>query len=208
MTALLSSAYFAPVQWFQKLNRYETVYVERFDSFAKQTYRNRCIISTANGLQALTVPVEHPALPDNLQSAPYLMRDIRVSDHGNWRHQHWNALQSAYGDSSFFLYYADDLRPFFEQRWKFLYDFNMEITLKMCELLDIHPQIHSTETFVKSPADTDDFREVIHPKRPLPDPAFSPTRDYQVYEQRFGFQPNLSILDLLFNQGNESVLFL
>ena len=206
--ALLSSAYFAPVQWYQKLNRYATVHVERFDSFTKQTYRNRCVIATTNGLLPLTVPVEHFAPSVGGSNGEGLMRDVRISDHGSWRHRHWNALASAYGDSPFFLYYADDLRPFFERRWTFLYDFNMEITLKMCELLDIHPCILPTKEFVKSARDVDDFRETIHPKHPYPDTSFSPVRYHQVYEQRFGFQPNLSILDLLFNQGNESILYL
>ena len=107
----LSSTYFGPVQWYQKLNRYEKCYIEQWDSFVKQTYRNRCVIATANGLQALTVPTERPA-----GSGKTLMKDIRISDHGNWRHLHWNALLSAYGESPFFIYYADDIRTFFEKR--------------------------------------------------------------------------------------------
>ena len=91
--ALLSSAYCAPVQWYQKLNRYDAVVVEQYDNFLKQTYRNRCIIATANGTQALTIPVEKG------DSDKCLMRDVRISDHGNWRHLHWNALATAYGDS-------------------------------------------------------------------------------------------------------------
>jgi hypothetical protein len=128
--AILSSAYFGPVQWYQKLNRYDECLIERCDNFIKQTYRNRCIIATTNGVQALTVPIEKY---DGLKCQ---MRDIRISDHGNWRHLHWNALMSAYGESPFFEFYADDIRPFFERRWDYLFDFNMEITQKMCELLD------------------------------------------------------------------------
>lgn len=117
--ALLSSAYFGPVQWYQKLNRYDKVSVEAYDSFIKQTYRNRCVIATANGVQALTVPVERTTEPaaaaDSPQALKCLMKDVRISDHGNWRHLHWNALMSAYGESPFFEYYADDIRPFFER---------------------------------------------------------------------------------------------
>ena len=104
--ALLSSAYFGPVQWYQKLNRYDKVKVEAYDSFIKQTYRNRCVIATANGLQALTVPVERTAgdVAADASGLPpkCLMKDVRISDHGNWRHIHWNALMSAYGESPFF----------------------------------------------------------------------------------------------------------
>lgn len=201
--ALLSSAYFGPVQWYQKLFRYDAVVVEACDHFVKQTYRNRCVIATANGPQALTVPIEHaePAAQ---------MRDIRLSDHGNWRHLHWNALVSAYGESPFFEYYADDIRPFFEKRWTFLLDYNMEITRKMCELLDIEPRLSLTDTYIKEvdAAEMADFRETIRPKKPLPDPDFTPKKYYQVYQERQGFLANMSVLDLLFNMGNESVFYL
>ena len=204
---ILASTYFGPVQWYQKLCRHGDVLIERYDHFMKQTYRNRCIIAAANGLQALTVPVEKG------DTSPSLMKDIRISDHGNWRHLHWQALQSAYGESPFFEFYADDICPFFEKKWTFLFDFNLDITAKMCELLDIEPHISLTNDYTPSPITQQsspiaDLRDAIHPKHPQPDSDFTPRRYYQVYEQRHGFQPNLSILDLLFNMGNESVLYL
>lgn len=202
-TSLLSSAYCAPIQWFQKLNRYDAVVIEQHDNFLKQTFRNRCVIATANGKQTLTIPVEKS------DGDKCLMRDIRISDHGNWRRLHWNALATAYGDSPFFDYYADDLRPFYEQRFSFLLDFNMQMTAKLCELLDITPNISLSEEYVKDvESGVDDFREVIRPKHPMPDADFIPKPYYQVYAQRHGFIPNLSILDLLFNMGNEAVFYL
>jgi hypothetical protein len=203
-SVLLSTTYFGPVQWYQKLHRTETCYIEKFDSFIKQTFRNRCIIATSSGTQVLTVPVERTT---ETPGAMVTMKDVRISDHGNWRHLHWNALCSAYGDSPFFEYYADDLRPFFEQRWERLYDYNMALTQKMCELLDIQPRLLPTE-YYQHEIDMPDFREVIRPKHPLADPDFQPHPYYQVFACRHGFQPNLSILDLLFNMGPESVFFL
>ncbi len=207
-TAILSSAYFAPVQWYQKLNRYENIVIEQHDNFIKQTYRNRCVIATTQGLQALTIPVERPsdARLDKTQ-----LKDICISDHGNWRHLHWKALLSAYGESPFFEYYADDIRPFFEKKWKYLLDFNMEINQKMMELLDIEKSSLSLSNEYSSyegDSDTVDFREVIRPKHPGEDKEWQPKKYYQVYQQKFGFQPNLSILDLLFNEGNEAVYYL
>ena len=205
MKALLSSTYFGPIQWYQKLNRYDECLIERHESFIKQTYRNRMIIPTTNGPLSLTIPTNH--------NTSLAMKDIRISDHDNWRHVHWNALLSAYGESPFFEYYQDDIRPFFEKKYEFLFDFNMETTEKMIELLDIRPKISITEAYIQSKElkeedEIKDFRDVIRPKKPLPDAEFAPQRYYQVYEQKHGFQPNMSILDLLFNEGNEAIFYL
>lgn len=225
-TALLSTTYFGPIQWYQKLNRYDTCLIEQHDHFLKQTYRNRCVIATTQGLQALTVPIESP---QGQRIDKTEVKDVRISDHGDWRHLHWQALQSAYGESPFFEFYADDLYPFFEKRWEYLLDFNMAITEKMCELIDIQPKIKLTTEFITPTEEASgtmeeanttvvecdeqkdsiaDFRSVIRPKHPLPDPTFTSTLYYQVYKEKYGFQPNLSILDLLFNMGNEAVLYL
>ena len=199
MDALLSTTYFGPVQWYQKLYRAESVEVEQWESFQKQTYRNRCLIATTNGVQALTIPIERGTSP--------LIKDIRISDHGNWRHLHWNALQSAYGESPFFEYYQDDLLPFFNKHWDYLIDFNEDIRIKICELIDIQPNVSFTEGYTSSPS-MKDYRSAINPKHPEPDADFVPKPYYQVYQQKYGFLPNLSILDLLFNMGPESILYL
>lgn len=200
MQVLLSTTYFGPVQWYQKLHRADHVLLEQWESFQKQTYRNRCLIATTNGVQALTVPVERSASPT--------IKDIRISDHGNWRHLHWMALQSAYGESPFFEYYQDDIRPFFEQRWDYLLDFNEAICEKMCELIDIQPLAERTSEYMNDPVGLADFRMAINPKHPAPDEQFVARPYYQVYASKHGFQPNLSVLDLLFNMGPESIFYL
>ena len=200
-SALLQITYFGPIQWYQKLRRYDHCLIEQYDSFQKQTYRNRCVIATANGVQALTVPVEH-------SDDKILTKDLRISDHNQWRRVHWNALQSAYNESPFFDYYADDIRLFFEKKYEFLVDFNEAIRQTVCNLLDIHPQVSYTTDFSRQPSDIDDYREVINAKHPQPDEDFQPRRYWQVFEGKHGFQANLSILDLLFNMGNEAVFYL
>ena len=208
-TALLQTTYFGPIQWYQKLYRYDQTLIEQYDSYQKQTYRNRCVIATANGLQALTVPVEH-----NVQRSMFNVqcKDLRISDHNQWRRVHWNALQSAYSESPFFDYYADDIRPFFEKKYEFLVDFNEAIRQTVCDLLDIQPKVEYTSSFL-SPLTShlsplDDFREVINAKHPQADADFQPRRYWQVFEGKHGFQANLSILDLLFNMGNEAIFYL
>jgi len=201
MTTLLSTTYFGPIEWYQQLYRADRVLLEANESYVKQTFRNRCIIATANGRQALTVPVEH--------GGSRLIRDVRISNHGSWRRQHWNALQSAYSESPFFEYYVDDLLPFFDRDYAFLYDYNFEIMQKMCELLDIHPVVEETKEWKQGePPSTPPQGEALGA-------AVSPLGGteggapyYQVFAHKHGFLPHLSILDLLFNMGPEGVFWL
>lgn len=207
-TALLQTTYFGPIQWYQKLYRYDQTLIEQYDSYQKQTYRNRCVIATANGLQTLTVPVEHSVNSQELSANSPKVKDLRISDHNQWRRIHWNALQSAYSESPFFDYYADDIRLFFEKKYEFLIDFNEAIRQTVCDLLDIHPNVSYTSDFSLQPSAIDDYREVINAKHPQADADFQPRRYWQVFEDRHGFQANLSILDLLFNMGNEAIFYL
>ena len=206
---ILSSAYLAPVQYYTKLCHYPDALIEQNDNYIKQTYRNRCVIAAPGGIQTLTVPIEKYA------SAKCAMKDIRISNHGNWRHLHWMALESAYRNTPFFEYYMDDIRPFYEKKWDFLVDFNEELQHKMCELIDI--SCLQTRTAHFSPlgnqelvcSHTNDYRELIHPKLDFAlDKTFHPVSYYQVFDQRHGFIPNLSVVDLLFNMGPESLIVL
>ena len=196
----LSTAYLAPIQYYSKLAHTGEACIEIWENYPKQTYRNRCLIATANGTQALTVPVEKPETPK------YPTRDIRISNHGNWRHLHWNALVSAYNMSPFFEYYADDFRPFYENRYQYLLEYNEALQTMICGLLEIHPVITHTEKYEPEPEN--DFRNVIIPRHPQPDPTFFSRPYYQVFRDKHGFIPNLSIADLLFNMGPESILYL
>lgn len=194
-----------PVQYFSKLFQYGKVIIEQYDHYVKQTYRNRCHIAGPSGVQSLSIPIVRP---DTLKA---FTKDIRISDHGNWRHLHWNAIESAYNSTPFFEYYKDDFRPFYEKKCEFLFDFNEELLRLLCGLIDIQPNIqrsfgYQTELF----ADEADYREIIHPKKDatLLDTGFSIVPYYQVFENRHGFLPNLSVIDLLFNMGPESLLVL
>ena len=204
-TIYLSSAYLAPVEYYSKLKAYDKIYIEQHDHYVKQTYRNRCNIAGPEGVLSLSVPIIRPDTPK------CAMKDIRISDHGNWRHLHWNAIESAYNNTPFFEYYKDDLRPFYENKYTFLADFNEELRCKICELMDINPVVEHTASYhTDFLPDEADYREVIHPKKDYTevDKDFLPKPYYQVFESRHGFLPNLSVIDLLFNMGPESVLVL
>jgi hypothetical protein len=167
----------------------------------KQTYRNRCVIDSPNGALPLTIPV------DKGEGGKCLMKDVRISDHGNWRHLHWQALVASYYNSPFFEYYQDDFRPFYDRKWDFLADFNEELLYKCCELIDMQPSISRSLAYEK--AEGEDYRSIISPKcADGADTFFSPKSYYQVFQHKTGFKPNLSIVDLLFNMGPESLLVL
>lgn len=201
----LSSAYLAPIQYYSKLYIYNKVYMEQYDNYVKQTYRNRCVIAVSDGPLALTIPTEKP------KSLKCPMKDIRISDHGNWRHVHWNALVAGYNNSPFFEYYEEDFHKIYAKHHHFLWDFNWELCSLVCSLIDIQPNIQPTTCFEKElPSNVADYRELIHPKKDylVEDPSFSLSPYYQVFKDKHGFLPNLSIVDLLFNMGPESLLLL
>ena len=197
----LTSAYLAPVEYYSALAKADTVFLEHCEFYEKQSYRNRCNIAGANGQLALTIPVEKS------KGARLLTRDVRISEHSDWQLQHWRSIESAYNSTPFFEYYKDDLLPFYEQDWTFLWDFNIEIQAKMLELLDLQVDIQLTKEYkVDFDENVLDARNSIHPKKETDTRSLKGY--YQVFEQRFGFIPNLSIIDMLFNMGNESILVL
>lgn len=204
--ACLSTAYLAPVEYYTKLYAYKHIVLEQYEHYIKQTYRNRCHIAGSNGIIALTIPTEKPSDP----KCP--IKDIRLSDHGNWRHLHWNAIESAYNSTPYFEYYKDDFLPFYiEKKFSYLIDFNESLQELVCQLIDLQPQIERSSSYIIQESNkVDDFRNSIHPKKEYQnfDSVFNPKEYYQVFSHRFHFIPNLSIIDLLFNMGPESLLVL
>ena len=200
-TILLSCIYLAPIEYYALMNRGTKVVIEQHDHYIKQTYRNRCRIYSANGVQILSIPVEKPDSPKSLT------RDTRIADHGNWRHLHWQAITSAYNSTPFFEYYADDFYPFYQKPFRYLFDFNEQLRNLICSLVGVGSSVSYSESFeVDSKLGVLDYRELIHPKKKSLREDFEPY--YQVFESRFGFIPDLSIIDLLFNMGPESIFYL
>lgn len=194
---VVSLMYLAPVEYFALLAQGKPVGVEQHERFVKQSYRNRCRILTANGPMDLSIPVEKPG--------PHtLYRDIRIAEHDNWQQQHWRSITSAYNSSPFLEYYQDDLRPFYEKKWDFLWDFNWQMQEVVLSLLDLESDIFLTEAYETGL--NPDYRELIHPKKDQLDLGLSTY--YQVFASKFGFTSGLSVLDLLLNMGNESILVL
>lgn len=204
MHLLLPSVYLGPVSYYACLYSAETAVEDRGEHYVKQTYRNRCYIATPQGPQALALPVERS------MGSHTPMRDLRLSDHGHWPHQHWNALVSAYENSPYFEYYADDFRPLYEKPATYLVDFNEALRQTVCSLLALSCVVTPNDAYVSEPdPGTLDLRGVLTPKRSVTTaPAFRAVPYYQVFRERTGFLPDLSIVDLLFNLGPESRLIL
>lgn len=201
----LSSAYFAPVEYYAILYNRSDICIERLENYIKQTYRNRCNIMSANGIMPLSIPIESTG------GKKALIKDIRIAEHGNWRHLHWNALVSAYNSTPFFEYYQDDFRPFYEKKYEFLFDFNEQLRVMICQLIGIEDtSVTYSEEYERNIESVFDFRESISPKKDwkVLNPDFISVPYYQVFSEKYGFAENLSIVDLLFNMGNESQLIL
>ncbi|HKL96964.1 MAG TPA: WbqC family protein [Paludibacteraceae bacterium] len=200
---ILPTAYLGPISYYQLLINAPVV-IEQHASYVKQTYANRCHIATANGIESLTIPVEH-------NTGKVTIRDVKISDHSNWQTLHWRAIETAYNSTPFFDYYKEDLQSFFEQKFTFLLDFNLQIQSTILDLLGFDATITLSESYKKAyQSDEIDLREVLHPKKKEVSLGvqFEHQNYYQVFNHKFGFLPDLSIIDLLFNMGNESRLIL
>jgi len=204
-TVLLSTSYLGPIQYYSKLLSADAVILERFEHFPKQTYRNRCVIYSANGPQALSIPVSKS------KENKIYTKDIRIDYSMNWQKIHFKAIESAYRCSPFYQYYIDDIIPFYEKQYQFLYDLNLIILSKTLQTIGLQCNIAETEKYINIlPSDYLDYREFIHPKKRMyiPDNSFQPPVYQQVFEPKHEFIANLSIIDLLFNTGPETLTLL
>ena len=210
---LLTTAYFPPVAWFALLARDmtlspdrvspSTVYLEACENYQKQSYRNRCYILAGDGVQMLQVPVVHAESMGITQ--------VRVDYSTPWLVRTKRSLDAAYYTSAYYEYYRDELFERMEERPALLWDWNLSLIRFLLEKTGVACHLLPTSSFIApAAAGPDDFRTVIHPKRP--DSVLSSLgleRPYfQVFADRFGFTPDLSALDLLFNEGPDSLLWL
>lgn len=199
--ALFSTAYFPPISYVAAMLDKPVVLVEQYETFPKQTYRNRAVVATANGLLPLSVPVVRT------NGNHTYTKDMDICYNENWAAKHWRAIESAYNSSPYFLYYKDDVEAILNKKHRTLLELNMDILAFVFKKLKVTKEIILSTDFVTAGAgaDIEDYRNRFSPKNK--EIIQLPPYD-QVFEDRYGFQQDLSILDLLFNMGPDSLGYL
>lgn len=198
-TILLHPSYFPSIEQMAAIVQAEKVVFEVEDNYQKQTYRNRAYVAHSNGKLLLNVPIKHARTGKRQKT-----KEVQVENDFQWQLQHWKSLQSAYRTSPFFEYYEDELEPLFTQPAKGLIAHNLKIFDLLCELLGIEVAVSRTTVYEINPAITD-LRILVDAKRKT---AFLAEPYTQVHGANHSFLPNLSVLDLLFNEGPNAIGYL
>jgi len=193
------SLYLAPIEYYFHLINSENAVIDIYENFVKQTYRNRCCILSPNGVQNLTVPLVNARKRK-------LIKNMKISYDDNWRKIHWKSLEAAYRSSPYFEYYEDEFHPFYHKnKYDLLIDFNGDLQHKIIELLNIDVKTQHTEHYIENVSTENDYRNVFSPKL---EAKLNFTPYIQVFSDRNGFNSNMSILDLLFNEGPNTVNYI
>jgi len=195
---LLSTAYLGNIQYYTKLlQTAQPVVIDLGEYYRKQSFRNRCEILGANGVIPLTVPVY------KISGEKIPVCEVRIDHSKAWRHQHWNSIHSAYKNSPYFDYYAESFEPLYQRQYDWLWELNRDLQQAVMEILEIRADFSYSFEYRVSAENDRDWRNALSEKPRLhkSDPDFLPASYYQVFSERTEFQPNLSILDLLFCEG-------
>ncbi len=203
-SAILELHYLPCIQYFTKICYHPTIWLEQQEHYSKRSYRNRCHIATPNGILRLSIPLEK----GKNQQMP--IRDVRISYDESWQKDHLKSIYTAYGNAPFFKDYIEELMPFYRKKYIYLFDFNLILLEWLINLYQIETTIKLTTKYSKKIEEMVDYRNFILPQseQSMADCNFLPITYAQVFEERNGFIPNLSILDLLFCTGPQAILIL
>ena len=196
--SLFIPTYFSPISQYGMIYQSEEIQFEVEDNFQKQSYRNRCYIYGANGKQLLNIPMQHSKSEAKTKS-----KDIRIEADSLWQKQHYKSLKTAYNSSPFFEFYEDDLLKIFEKKYSFLLDLTIDTFLFINDALDLEKSFFFTQEYLKTVPN--DYRLLANVKS---HPSCKSATYIQSFDEKFGFIENLSILDLLFMEGPNSISFL
>lgn len=198
---VFSSCYLPPIIYFKQLLTDDDCIIDVNEYFVKQTYRNRCTILGADGKLDLVVPIHR-------RNSKQFMKDVQLSNNENWQKIHWKSIEAAYRSSPYFEFYEDSFYPFYHnKKYNFLLDYNLELMGTICPLLKIPTSINLSKQYLEPLEEIIDFRSKISPKNKSLNEMEQPSY-IQVFSDKLGFQKNLSIVDLLFNEGPNSLVYL
>ena len=198
---LLHPCYFGPVSEFVALVNADEVVFENEDNYQKQTYRSRMYIFGANGKLLLNIPIKHTGTKSQHQK----YREVRIENAFPWQQQHWKSLQSAYRTSPFFEFYEDEFRPLYEKHYEFLIDFNYDCLRLAMDCLQFDLDYSRTEEYILKPQDLKDMRSLVEAKGEKKHIFETYT---QVFSPKMGHLNDLSIIDLIFNEGPNALNYL
>jgi hypothetical protein len=194
MNLIAPTSPFAPIHFFMQCIENESFIIEQHEHYQKGGYRNRFIIVAANGIQRITIPLKKGK---NVQQT---IREVEISYEEDWNRQAWQTIVSAYGRAPYFEHYADHIQPFFTRKYELLWDWNNDILNKIIQLLKIDLKHSFSNDYIKNyDENVVDIRQTMRPNLDISDINFK--KYAQLFEERHGFIPNLSILDLLFCTG-------
>ena len=195
---LLELQYLGSIPYYSKFLLHPQIWIEQHENYCKGSFRNRCHIATANGVLPLSIPL----LKGKHQQAP--IRDVKVDNQSNWQQQHWRSIKTAYGNSPFFDYYAEEIAALYTQSQPYLFDFCWTAHQLLLQLLQLPSSVALTASYTPQVTpNIIDFRNELLPKNYMhyQDTHYKALPYPQVFEDRQGFLPNLSILDFLFCTG-------
>ncbi len=196
---LIHPSYFPSIAQMAAIVQTNHVVFETEDNYQKQTYRNRAFIAHSNGKLLLNIPILHSKNGQRRKT-----KEVKVENSFPWQYHHLKSIQTAYRSSPFFEYYEDEILHLFKEEVNSLFDHNMNIYNVLCEVMDLNISSSFSSEYIKEPEELD-FRFLINAKPKL-EYYFPPY--HQVLEENHGFLPNLSILDLLFNEGPNTITYL
>ncbi len=202
---LVHPSYFGPISQWVAMVKSDNFIFENEDNYQKQTYRNRLYIYDANGKLLLNIPIKHSSALGINTKEKQRYRDVQIENDFDWQVRHWRALKASYQTSPFFEFYEDELNPLYEKKFKFLMDFNYHCMEFVADCLQIDWQIKRTSEFILQPKEQVDLRPLVNAKETH---GFENLVYTQVFDSKKGFLNNLSILDLIFNEGNSALSYL
>jgi hypothetical protein len=200
--AILSTSYLPNIQYFSKFQLHKQVIIESHDTYLKQSYRNRCTIYASNGALDLSIPVIRP------NGNKTLTKDVLIEYNTKWQVDHWRTIKSAYGNSPFFEIFEPELAYLYESKEKYLFDFNNKALTQIFNSIGTDVKIYHSKKYIEqNDSLLYDYRNSIHPKKRMqkPDAFFNQQPYFQVFAEKYGFIPNLSFIDLMFNEGPQAL---